>query len=159
MSTTKAKEIMLQMHECLTISALFSLWGEQILTLPFIFYALLEVMMCKNPPEIIFEKCNETVWFLQQPKKMFWICPLLWESSPDLLRPRTQCQIGVACMDRYNPFHPYVVRLQYETVYCPHNLFHPISSGWQSRAQCNITLTYADINEITHAIFTVSHKA
>lgn len=37
--------------------------------------------------------------------------------------------------------------------------FRPYLLGGECRAQCKITLTYADINEITHAIFTASLKA
>lgn len=37
--------------------------------------------------------------------------------------------------------------------------FSPYLLGGECRAQCKITLTYADINEITHAIFTVSLTA
>lgn len=37
--------------------------------------------------------------------------------------------------------------------------FSPYLMGGECRAQCKVTLTYADINEITHAIFTAPLKA
>lgn len=137
-------------------SLLFPLWEERIVTLAFIFYSLLEAMMCKNSSlDHLLTSAMRQYDFCNRQKRCSGFVPC--SLNPPQVFWEAMC--SVAYTDGSNPFYPYVVRLQHETVYCPRNLFHPVSSGWRSSAQCKITLTYADINEITHAIFTVSLKA
>lgn len=87
--------------------------------------------MCENPLGIICVECNESRQ-QQQKKYILKICPphsALSYERPVCTALDPCCMIQ--CAGRPNPFYPYAARLQHENVYCRHNLFQPVSSGWR----------------------------
>lgn len=151
MSSTDCGEISLQMHVNVwphLPKLLSSSGGEELMvTLVFIFYSPKKSWCGGNlPGSCVLSAMRRS--FLQKTKKKrkkfhgFVPCSLhhpwiFWEAMCTAADRRCMIQY----MDIFNPFHPYVVGLQHETIYCPHNLFRSVYSGWQMHCTGEITLT------------------